>query len=187
MSDPINSPAHYTQGNIEVIDFIEDKKLGFHEGNVCKYVARAKHKGNELEDLKKAAWYLNRAIENIELREGLSPMRGVHARIEFVDDRVHLEDATTFNGTRCNLKPGIGGVAQHEHHVTCEACRTTLRPPHPSEVRTVHIVRPPHEQCLCGHFGKDTATTADPEAATCIKWKVDRLLIEAKASGISAA
>jgi hypothetical protein len=61
--EAINHPSHYNAGKIEVIDAIEDWNLGFHEGNVVKYVARAKHKANELEDLKKAAWYLNRLIE----------------------------------------------------------------------------------------------------------------------------
>jgi hypothetical protein len=64
--DEVNKPPHYTYGKIEVIDAIEDWKLGFHEGNVVKYVARAKHKGNEIKDLKKAKWYLERAIERIE-------------------------------------------------------------------------------------------------------------------------
>lgn len=64
--DPVNHPAHYTQGRIEVIDFIEDQQLGFHEGNVVKYVARARWKGRELQDLKKAQWYLQRRIEALE-------------------------------------------------------------------------------------------------------------------------
>ena len=58
----VDHPAHYNQGKIEVIDAIEDWKLNFHAGNVVKYVARYEHK-NGLEDLKKAAWYLNRLIE----------------------------------------------------------------------------------------------------------------------------
>ena len=66
MSDPINHPHHYTFGAIEVIDAIEAWSLGFHEGNVVKYVARARHKAHELEDLKKARWYLERAIERLE-------------------------------------------------------------------------------------------------------------------------
>lgn len=69
-ADPVNHPSHYTQGKIEVIDFIEDQKLGFHEGNVVKYVARAKHKGRELEDLKKARWYLERRIMQLETGDG---------------------------------------------------------------------------------------------------------------------
>ena len=61
--ESVNHPQHYNIGKIEVIDAIEDWQLGFHLGNTVKYVARAKHKGNELQDLKKALWYLNRAIE----------------------------------------------------------------------------------------------------------------------------
>jgi DNA-directed RNA polymerase subunit RPC12/RpoP len=67
-ADKVNHPSHYTTGNIEVIDFIEDKQLGFHLGNVVKYVARAAHKGTELEDLKKARWYLDRKIGNLETK-----------------------------------------------------------------------------------------------------------------------
>jgi hypothetical protein len=63
--DMVNHPKHYTFGTIEVITVIEDWQLGFHEGNCIKYIARAKHKGHELEDFKKAQWYLNRKIEQL--------------------------------------------------------------------------------------------------------------------------
>jgi hypothetical protein len=62
MSENVNHPSHYTQGSLEVIDAIEGLELGFHAGNVVKYVSRYKHK-NGIEDLRKAAWYLNRLIE----------------------------------------------------------------------------------------------------------------------------
>lgn len=66
--DPVNRPAHYTDGNIEVIDFIEDKKLGFCLGNAVKYIARAgkKNKDKEVEDLEKAIWYIKRRIKEIQ-------------------------------------------------------------------------------------------------------------------------
>lgn len=64
--DMVNSPKHYTFGKIEVITVIDDWGLGFYEGQVIKYIGRAKHKGNELEDLKKAQWYLNRLISQKE-------------------------------------------------------------------------------------------------------------------------
>jgi hypothetical protein len=66
--DPVNNPAHYTQGNIEVIDYIEAKGLdkSYNLGNVIKYVSRSAFKLNKLEDLKKAAWYLAREIQNLE-------------------------------------------------------------------------------------------------------------------------
>ena len=66
-SDAVNHPSYY-QGKIEVIDFIEDKHLGFNLGNCVKYISRChlKHKDNPVEDLKKARWYLDREIKNIE-------------------------------------------------------------------------------------------------------------------------
>jgi hypothetical protein len=60
--DAINHPPHYNTGGIEVIDFIEAKSLSYHLGNVIKYIARADHKGDRLENLKKAKWYLEREI-----------------------------------------------------------------------------------------------------------------------------
>lgn len=68
MNDIINHPSHYTDGKIEVIDFIEDKQLNFHRGNAIKYIARAgkKNKETEIEDLGKAIWYINREIQRLE-------------------------------------------------------------------------------------------------------------------------
>lgn len=63
--DVINHPSHYTRGKIEVIDFIEDQQLPYHLGNVIKYIARAGYKGDKLEDLKKARWYLDRYINGV--------------------------------------------------------------------------------------------------------------------------
>jgi hypothetical protein len=65
-NDAVDHPPHYTFGAIEVIDAIEAWGLGFHLGNVVKYVARAAHKGDLVGDLKKARWYLEREIERLE-------------------------------------------------------------------------------------------------------------------------
>ena len=67
-ADAVNNPAHYTDGGIETIDYIEAKGLGYHLGNAVKYISRAGKKGTNqgLEDLKKAQWYLARAIEKNE-------------------------------------------------------------------------------------------------------------------------
>ena len=65
-SDAVNHPAHYKVGGIETIDFIEAKKLGYNLGNVVKYITRADHKANKLQDLRKAQWYLEREIWNVE-------------------------------------------------------------------------------------------------------------------------
>ena len=62
--DPVNHPAHYTSGNIEVIDFIDDQGLGFALGNAVKYIARAgkKDSAKTIEDLEKAIWYIKHQI-----------------------------------------------------------------------------------------------------------------------------
>lgn len=64
-ADPVNHPSHYIDGKIEVIEFIEDKKLCFHLGNAVKYISRAgkKDPAKFKEDLLKAKWYLERKLE----------------------------------------------------------------------------------------------------------------------------
>lgn len=68
MSSNINHPAHYTDGKIEVIDYILDKGFNFCRGNAIKYISRAgkKDKDKEIEDLQKAVWYLNKEIERLK-------------------------------------------------------------------------------------------------------------------------
>ena len=71
LDDKINHPSHYTYGDIEVIEFIEQvtkdykPELAFAIGNAIKYISRANRK-NGKEDLDKARWYLNRAFEKWE-------------------------------------------------------------------------------------------------------------------------
>ena len=67
----VENPSHYCGTKYQAIDFIEDQGLGYCLGNVTKYVCRAgkKYPGDkqkELQDLKKAQWYLNRRIEEHE-------------------------------------------------------------------------------------------------------------------------
>lgn len=64
----VNHPAHYNVGGIEVMDAISAWKLNFARGAVVKHVARAGHKNpaTELEDLKKARWYLQYEIDRLE-------------------------------------------------------------------------------------------------------------------------
>ena len=65
MASNVDHPNHYNQGSIEVIDFIEDWDLNFNLGNAVKYISRAPYKGKQLEDLQKAAWYIDREIKRI--------------------------------------------------------------------------------------------------------------------------
>ena len=68
IDNPVSHPSYYTDGKIEVIDFIEDKGLNFHRGNAVKYISRAgkKDPAKEIEDLQKAAWYINRDIRRLQ-------------------------------------------------------------------------------------------------------------------------
>lgn len=66
--EAVDHPAHYggADNPYEVIKVIEAWGLNFHLGNTVKYIGRAGQKGALIEDLKKAAWYLNRHIANLE-------------------------------------------------------------------------------------------------------------------------
>ena len=71
-TDPVNRPAHYTKGKQEAIDTIEDAisdapsvKAGFLQGQTLKYLLRLWHKGNSIQDAKKAEWYLSRLIAHL--------------------------------------------------------------------------------------------------------------------------
>ena len=68
--DMVNSPPHYNQHGIECIQAIraaltDEEFKGYCKGNVLKYTWREHYK-SQVEDLKKAAWYVNRLIESIE-------------------------------------------------------------------------------------------------------------------------
>lgn len=70
MTDNVNHPAHYGQGKIEAIEYIEDSLtkeefIGYLRGNIAKYNHRWRYK-NGKEDLYKAKWYLNKLIETME-------------------------------------------------------------------------------------------------------------------------
>ena len=65
--EQVNHPQHYGgDTTYEAIKVIEAWKLGFHLGNCVKYLCRAGSKGSQLTDLKKAKWYLDRYIEQLE-------------------------------------------------------------------------------------------------------------------------
>lgn len=63
-ADPVNHPPHYTAGGVEVLDYIEAKDFNYRLGNVIKYISRAGKKAgtDPIQDLEKAAFYLNREI-----------------------------------------------------------------------------------------------------------------------------
>ena len=65
MTDTTNEtgPTYYKRGSIQVWDFIRDQELNFHLGNAIKYICRADHKYDDIEDLSKAIHYLSNEIE----------------------------------------------------------------------------------------------------------------------------
>jgi len=68
--DDVNKPIHYNNGNIECIEAIhasstKEEFEGYLRGNVLKYIWRYRYKDN-LKDLKKAQWYLNKLIDSID-------------------------------------------------------------------------------------------------------------------------
>ena len=63
--DDVNYPKHYTNGKIDVLDFILDQDLLYIEGNIIKYICRHKLK-NGLEDVKKAEFFIKKLIEQYQ-------------------------------------------------------------------------------------------------------------------------
>ena len=79
--DPVNHPSHYTQGGIECIEAIKasmthEEFCGYLKGCTIKYLWRYKHKGKPVEDLKKASWYQDRLIREVEHANSL-PQRNI--------------------------------------------------------------------------------------------------------------
>lgn len=68
MSNNVEHPIHYGGENdpYEAVKVIEAWNLGFHLGNTLKYISRCGKKDAELQELRKAAWYLDRKIKQIE-------------------------------------------------------------------------------------------------------------------------
>lgn len=69
--DAVEAPPHYNSGKVECIDYLKDNMpfdnyLGYLEGNCKKYLHRWRYKKKPLEDLKKAQWYLNRLIKELD-------------------------------------------------------------------------------------------------------------------------
>lgn len=74
MSDPVNHPPHYTShpSGIECIEITEH--MGFNLGNALKYIWRADEKGNAVQDLEKAAWYIAREIAKRKNEEAVGEL-----------------------------------------------------------------------------------------------------------------
>ena len=70
-TDPVNHPPHYTTGGIETLDVIRakmssDRFQGYLMGNGLKYLLRCEYKEKRIEDIKKAQFYLNALVEEMD-------------------------------------------------------------------------------------------------------------------------
>lgn len=111
MSDPVNHPSHYTQYKHEVIELT--MQLDFLLGNFCKYILRAPFKNNEVEDLRKAAWYLRKYYEEV-VRKGKHKQKPADLILladtfenDFISRAMRLEDAVDTAALLCDLYNNI--------------------------------------------------------------------------------
>lgn len=111
-NDTIERPAHYTYSAIEPISVIEAWALGFHLGNVLKYVARAGRKDSKIEDLRKARWYLDREIKRMEEDEA--------EKVSDDDGSSICPECNGIGTSRLSNRPDDYGP-----HVICLTCRGT--------------------------------------------------------------
>tara|TARA_R110000822_G_scaffold168159_1_gene308303 strand:+ start:140 stop:373 length:234 start_codon:yes stop_codon:yes gene_type:complete len=71
-NDIVNNPSHYTQGKIEVIDFIIDQDMDYLTASALKYLCRYKHKHvgeGQIEDLRKARFYIDKLIDSLKIED----------------------------------------------------------------------------------------------------------------------
>lgn len=116
MTDIINHPPHYAEGfsnGAEVIDITEN--LNFNRGNAVKYIARAgkKNPDTEVEDLRKAVWYLNRELSRLghtEAANELGDFGAVPRPARVWDDWAYVPEGVTYKGTDGGTYVNVSGV-----------------------------------------------------------------------------
>lgn len=113
LKEDTEHPAHYTQGEIEVWDFIIDQKLNYLEGNVVKYICRARHKNALLPDLYKALAYLKK---HIEIEENIAVAKNKNKEIVY-----------TCQGIDSNEYCGRKAVKEHKGVKLCVRCYQILK------------------------------------------------------------
>lgn len=99
--EAVNHPDHYNLGGIEVIDAVEAWGFGegFNRGNAIKYIARAGRKdpGTEIEDLKKAEWYIHREVKRLSGEDEVEDQKP-HGRWLYIDrQRKYYRQYTGFD------------------------------------------------------------------------------------------
>jgi len=95
MNDPVNHPKHYTNhpSGVECVEITEH--MNFCLGNAVKYIWRADEKGNAIEDLEKARWYITREIRRRGIAQGLAEVAKEVAVYAAADPtEIEIEEAT---------------------------------------------------------------------------------------------
>ena len=118
MNDNVNHPSHYTDGSIEVINFIEDKKLNYHLGNAVKYISRAGKKDPEkyTEDLQKAVWYLQREIDRKSWPGALGIPDAIYLSVDDLKGTVPSDDPKILDMS-CGTKTGSKIPVRYGYHL----------------------------------------------------------------------
>ncbi len=119
MADNVNHPSHYTQGGIECIDGIKASMTaetfrGCLKGNVLKYVWRYEKKEKPVEDLKKARWYLDRLIQELEDSNKIK-------EVEQVEEKASAKNISfeEFKKDFINLRAYICSYSENYKEVHC--------------------------------------------------------------------
>lgn len=98
LDDPINHPKHYTNhpSGIECIQIT--RHMGFNLGNAIKYIWRADLKGNSIEDLKKAVWYINDEIQKRDKNQEDIEVNNRVAKPEVLEALTTIDEQNTLAG-----------------------------------------------------------------------------------------
>lgn len=127
-NDPVNHPSHYRKGKIEVIDFIEDQNFDYQIGNAVKYLCRYKHKGNPIEDLEKAIWYIKRKIDFL-IKNQVLPKEELDLKVVEVPSELIEKPSNPIYGTTSELKQGdlVFMTTMKKQEVTKEELENTIK------------------------------------------------------------
>lgn len=141
MDDKINNPPHYTRhpSGIECIQVTEH--FNFNLGNAIKYIWRCGLKGDELEDLKKARWYIDREIRKREeevdqvierIRRGLEQSRRGEITELDLETLLPEDEVIALDDQRPELCPGCGLIlsASCLDCGVCKSCHISHPPSH---------------------------------------------------------
>lgn len=127
--DPVNHPEHYVKAsvtvNLEPIQLCEC--YDFCLGNAIKYILRAPYKGNTLQDMKKAKWYLERELNTHHICEDWEDCENWEDWEDWEDYKPSKLDPTLFNAFCTNNKFINTLIDKETGVINCNSIKCTLR------------------------------------------------------------